>query len=235
MLDEESYNESDYQDLFRKRFIKNWDNLVEPYREAFTPNNYQFIFTLAINVLARLWENQLKSMKFGSPSGKTSGMRTIGDNNAQGEDEEFEGENFGALRFDKDLRGVNSFLSNQTPYGVSVLRDSFARLHQISMLLSVETVSFRSSRTDSDVPLHAIMRFIPDYRFTKLTGLLSHSNNITSHSRPVAINRPAMQKTYPQDPGGNYHSRKQNCSYRSKYRTGHEINEKDVSLLLVHA
>lgn len=133
LLDEESYNDSEYQDLFRKRFIKNWDNLVEPYRESFTPNNYQFIFTLAINVLARLWENQLKSMRFGDPNGASSA--------ANGGDDDFAGENFGALRFDKDLRGVNSFLSNQTPYGVSVLRDSFARLHQISMLLSVETVS----------------------------------------------------------------------------------------------
>lgn len=132
LLDEESYNDSEYQDLFRKRFIKNWDNLVEPYREALTPNNYQFIFTLAINVLARLWETQLKSMRFGDPNGNTS---------TNGGDDEFLGENFGALRFDKDLRGVNSFLSNQTPYGVSVLRDSFARLQQISMLLSVETVS----------------------------------------------------------------------------------------------
>lgn len=72
-------------------------------------------------------------MRFGDPNGNTS---TNG-----GHDDEFLGENFGALRFDKDLRGVNSFLSNQTPYGVSVLRDSFARVQQISMLLSVETVS----------------------------------------------------------------------------------------------
>ena len=80
-------------------------------------------------------------MKFGSPS--STNNTSNGRNNGGGEndDDEFMGENFGALRFDKDLRGVNSFLSNQTPYGVSVLRDSFARLHQISMLLSVETVS----------------------------------------------------------------------------------------------
>lgn len=142
LLDEENYNESEYQDLFRKRFIKNWDNLVEPYRESFTSNNYQFIFTLAINVLARLWENQLKSMRFGNPNGSQNTATTAGSSGNQIDGEYLgEGENFGALRFDKDLRGVNSFLSNQTPYGVSVLRDSFARLQQISMLLSVETVS----------------------------------------------------------------------------------------------
>jgi hypothetical protein len=136
MLDEDGYNESEYQDLFRKRFVKGWDALVEPYRDNFTSNNYQFIFTLAIGVLARLWENQLKSMKFGSPSSTTTtnGQSTM-------DEDGFMPENYGALRFDRDLRNINSFLSNQTPYGVSVLRDSFARLHQISMLLSVETAS----------------------------------------------------------------------------------------------
>lgn len=76
-------------------------------------------------------------MKFGNPNGIANKSTKTED------DDEYLGENFGALRFDKDLRGINSFLSNQTPYGVSVLRDSFARLQQISMLLSVETVSVK--------------------------------------------------------------------------------------------
>lgn len=115
LLDEDSYSEAEYQDLVRNRFVRSWEALVEPYKEAFTTPNYQLIFTLTISVLSRLWESQLKSMKFTE---------------------------LGALRFDRDLRSITSFLSNQTAFGVSVLRESFSRLQQIGMLLSVESVSW---------------------------------------------------------------------------------------------
>jgi len=112
LLDEDSYSEAEYQDIVRKRFVRSWEALVEPYKETFTTPNYQLIFGLTIGVLSRLWESQLKSMKFTE---------------------------LGALRFDRDLRSINSFLSNQTAFGVSVLRESFSRLQQIGMLLSVES------------------------------------------------------------------------------------------------
>ena len=113
VLDEDSYGEAEYQDVVRKRFVKLWESLVEPYRATFTPANYQTVFSLTISVLARLWELHLKSMRVSE---------------------------LGALRFDRDLRSVTSFLSSQSPYGVSVIRESFARLQQIANLLSVETV-----------------------------------------------------------------------------------------------
>lgn len=32
VLDEEAYNEAEYQDVLRKRFVKGWEGLVEGYR-----------------------------------------------------------------------------------------------------------------------------------------------------------------------------------------------------------
>ena len=45
---------------------------------------------------------------------------------------------FGALRFDKDIRAVTSYLAGLTPW---TTRDKFARLHQVSTLLNVETLA----------------------------------------------------------------------------------------------
>lgn len=114
VLDEDGYSDAEYQDAVRKRFLKSWDGLVDPYKDSFTSNNYQSIFTLIIGVLSRLWEIHLKSMKFTE---------------------------LGALRFERDLRNITAFLSNQTAFGVSVLRDSFSRLQQMAKLLSIESPS----------------------------------------------------------------------------------------------
>lgn len=43
----------------------------------------------------------------------------------------------GAMRYDRDLRSVASFLSNQTSFGISLINESFIRLRQISMLLGL--------------------------------------------------------------------------------------------------
>lgn len=55
----------------------------------------------------------------------------------------------GAIRFDRDLRNIVSFLSNQTPLGTAALKDAFARLQQIATLLnaSVRTFSLVASGT----------------------------------------------------------------------------------------
>lgn len=119
LLDEDSYADSEYQDLVRKRFIKQWEGLMEPYKDTFTASNYQLIFGLTINVLARLWETQILNRS--SPNNKLTEL--------------------GALKFDRDLRSIVNYLSNQTSYGVAVLRDNFSRLQQIATLLSVESVS----------------------------------------------------------------------------------------------
>lgn len=41
------------------------------------------------------------------------------------------------MRYDRDLRSVASFLSNQTSFGISLINESFIRLRQISMLLGL--------------------------------------------------------------------------------------------------
>lgn len=113
LLDEDAYTESDYSNLFQKRFLKAWEVLTDPYRDTFTSENYRVLFTSLIGVLGRLWEMTLKSMKFTE---------------------------LGALRFDRDLRAISNVLGGQTPYGTSILREGFARLQQIGMSLSVEEV-----------------------------------------------------------------------------------------------
>lgn len=111
-LDEDSYGEAEYADIVRKRFIKSWDQLMEPYREPFTAFNYSQIFMLSVGVLSRLWESQIRSMKFTE---------------------------LGGLRLDKDIRSVTAYLSNAQNGAIGTVRDSFARLQQIGTLLSVET------------------------------------------------------------------------------------------------
>lgn len=111
-LDEESYAEAEYADTVRKRFIKAWDALMDPYREPFTSSNYSAVFTLSVGVLARLWESQIRSMRFTE---------------------------LGALRLDREIRSVTAYLNNAQDTAIGTVRDSFARLQQIGALLSVET------------------------------------------------------------------------------------------------
>jgi hypothetical protein len=111
-LDEDSYGEAEYADAIRKRFTKSFDLLMDPYRDSFTSSNYSSIFTLSVGVLARLWESQIRSLKFTE---------------------------LGALRLDRDIRSVTAFLSNAQNTAIGTVRDSFARLQQIATLLSVET------------------------------------------------------------------------------------------------
>lgn len=67
----------------------------------------------------------------------------------------------GALRFDRDLRNITQHLSNQTQYGVAALRDSFSRLQQIAMLLSVESVS-STFQKDAPPPVQYVEIRRPD-------------------------------------------------------------------------
>lgn len=113
ILDDESYAEAEYQDLFRKRFCKAWEGLIEPFREALTPKNFHGFFGMTVNVIVRPWESMIRNMKFNE---------------------------LGAMRFDRDLRLVTSYLSNQTDFGISLINESFARLRQISMLLGLNEV-----------------------------------------------------------------------------------------------
>ncbi|KDQ59403.1 hypothetical protein JAAARDRAFT_56419 [Jaapia argillacea MUCL 33604] len=110
VLDEDAYGAAEYQDLVRKRFTKAWESLVEGYKDAFTETNYRLFFGLALDVLVRPWEKFILSMKF---------------------------TDLGAIRFDRDLRAVTTYLSSQTIFGDA--REKFLRLQQISTLLNLDS------------------------------------------------------------------------------------------------
>ncbi|KAM0754435.1 COG4-domain-containing protein [Meredithblackwellia eburnea MCA 4105] len=111
ILDEDAYAEAEYRDDVRKRFIKAWENLLSGYRELFTPTNFNLFFATAVNVLVRPWESHIRGMKFTE---------------------------LGALRLDRDIRSILSYLSSQSSYSSGSLRESFSRLQQIATLLTLD-------------------------------------------------------------------------------------------------
>jgi len=110
VLDDEEYSAAEYQDVVRKRFIKSWESLTDGYKDIFTEGNYRLIFGLALDVLLRPWERFIMSLKFSE---------------------------LGAIRFDRDLRSVTTYLSSQTAFGD--VREKFTRLQQISTLLNLDS------------------------------------------------------------------------------------------------
>jgi hypothetical protein len=46
----------------------------------------------------------------------------------------------GALRLDRDIRSVLSYLCAQSPFASGLIRDSFSRLQQIATLLTLESI-----------------------------------------------------------------------------------------------
>lgn len=83
-LDEDAYNEAEYRDDVRKRFVKGWDVLMSAYRVRYVPSslfitartnvlarqdsltesNFNLFFSTAVNVLVRPWESMVRGMKF---------------------------------------------------------------------------------------------------------------------------------------------------------------------------
>ncbi|KAG0141759.1 hypothetical protein CROQUDRAFT_51247 [Cronartium quercuum f. sp. fusiforme G11] len=110
-LDEERYAETEAQDIFRKRFVRVWESLIEPYQTALTSSNFHQLFALTINTLSRPWETQIRNMKFTE---------------------------LGAIRFDRDLRSISSYLTSQTSFAISIVNEAFARLRQIALLLGLD-------------------------------------------------------------------------------------------------
>ncbi|POV98015.1 hypothetical protein PSHT_14258 [Puccinia striiformis] len=113
VLDDQSYAEADVQDLFRKRFQKAWEFLMDPYRNSMTSDNFKELIGMTVNVLVRTWENMIKNQRFNE---------------------------LGSIKFDKDIRNISSFLSNQTSFGISLINESFIRLKQISSLLLIKSL-----------------------------------------------------------------------------------------------
>ncbi|KAG8893470.1 hypothetical protein FRB99_001920 [Tulasnella sp. 403] len=109
LLEEDSYAAAEYQDTVRKRFVKAWDALVDGFKDTFTERNYRAFFSQAVEILVRPWEKHILSMKFTE---------------------------LGAIRFDRDLRSITTYLSNQTAF--SDAREKFLRLQQISTILNLD-------------------------------------------------------------------------------------------------
>ncbi|GAA5921563.1 hypothetical protein JCM3775_003107 [Rhodotorula graminis] len=111
-LDDDAYNEAEYRDDVRKRFVKAWDGLLSGYKDSLTEGNFNLFFSTAVNVLVRPWESMVRGMKFTE---------------------------LGALRLDRDIRTILSYLSSQASFASGSLRESFSRLQQIATLLTLDS------------------------------------------------------------------------------------------------
>ncbi|KAJ6455868.1 COG4 transport protein-domain-containing protein [Mycena sanguinolenta] len=110
VLDDDSYSAAEYNDVVRKRFIKAWEGLVDGYKDTFTESNYRLFFGLALDVLLRPWEKFMMGFKFTE---------------------------LGAIRFDRDLRAITTYLSSQTAFADA--REKYVRLQQLSTILNLES------------------------------------------------------------------------------------------------
>ncbi|KIJ29860.1 hypothetical protein M422DRAFT_268638 [Sphaerobolus stellatus SS14] len=109
ILDEDTYASSESLDVIRKRFIRSWGSVMDGFKDTFTENNYGVFFNQAVDMFVRLWEKFLLGMRFNE---------------------------LGAVRLDRDIRAVQSYLSSQTAFGSA--REKFQRLQQISTLLNLD-------------------------------------------------------------------------------------------------
>lgn len=108
MLNEASYGQLQEASTITERLRTGWDTLIAGYRDQLTESNYALLFSMAVDALVRPWEHLVLQMTFTE---------------------------LGALRFDKDVRGVLTMLSEQAPWGI---RDKFLRLQQVSYVLNMD-------------------------------------------------------------------------------------------------
>lgn len=92
-----------------------------------TAENFKELIGMTVNVIVRTWENMIKSQRFNE---------------------------LGSIKFDKDIRTVSSFLSDQTSFGISLVSEAFIRLKQISSLLLMKTLDDDHNPNDAhETPL----------------------------------------------------------------------------------
>ncbi|KAI9101042.1 COG4 transport protein-domain-containing protein [Phlyctochytrium arcticum] len=110
-LNSNEYAAQERDDLLAKRFNAGLSKVIAPYQKNYTEWNYNQTALFMIDYVTKDWERYLyQSQKFTQ---------------------------FGALRFDRDLRAVSSYLSSVTQWSC---RDKFTRLNQISTLLNLENL-----------------------------------------------------------------------------------------------
>lgn len=105
--------------------------LTETQQDTFSESNYRLIFGLALDVLLRPWEKYVMGLKFTEVCSLYVGDSAFG---------AYSVFQLGAIRFDRDIRSVTTYLSSQTVFGD--VREKFTRLQQISTLLNLDNVSF---------------------------------------------------------------------------------------------
>ena len=157
VLDDDAYAAAEYQDVVRKRFIRAWEGLAEGYKvrcgvietfknvdlirmmlkDTLTENNYRLFFGLALDVLIRPWEKLVLGQKYNEV------LPTFPSLFAQDTFYKLTSlfsltSQLGAVRFDRDLRAITTYLSSQTAFGD--VRDKFVRLQQIATLLNLDQV-----------------------------------------------------------------------------------------------
>lgn len=110
VLEEDEYNEADIEERFIKRFRQGFSRLIQSYKRTLTGNNFNTLMGLLLDVITAQWERIVFQTRFNQ---------------------------YGALRFDKDLRSIILYLSSITEW---LPRDKFTRLNQMSIILNFEEV-----------------------------------------------------------------------------------------------
>jgi hypothetical protein len=96
---------------------------------SLTPNNFDLFFATAINVLVRPWEGIIRGMRFTEVCLRVLSSHDLSDPPSQ----------LGALRLDRDLRSILSYLCSQSAFASGSIRESFSRLQQIATLLTLDS------------------------------------------------------------------------------------------------
>lgn len=118
VLNEEDYAQAEEESsshggssLFVRRLTRGWENIIHSvgYRDLLTAENWEMLLRLAIDAIVQGWETWAMSVQYSE---------------------------LGALRFDKDVRTVSTFLVSQSATGG--LRERFGRLTHISYLVNLD-------------------------------------------------------------------------------------------------
>ncbi|CAF0916497.1 unnamed protein product [Rotaria sordida] len=107
-LSEDEFSQFEANDPFLQNFIVQVDALFVPFKSVLSTGNYDRLITASTNEIVTIWEKVLLKCGFNR---------------------------FGGLQFDKEVRGLMTYLTNATSLPI---RDKFQRLTQIATLLSLE-------------------------------------------------------------------------------------------------
>jgi hypothetical protein len=126
VLDEDRFADAEEADIVRRRFARAWDGVVDGFKDAFTDHNYQAFFNMTVETLVRPWEKMVMGMQFTEVSKSLPHPQLLVADYFQ----------LGAIRYERDIRGVANYLSTQANYGGA--RDKFTRLQQIATVLNLD-------------------------------------------------------------------------------------------------